>query len=310
MKNAEDKHHHVDSIDTTGFRLLITLMLNFIIPVIQLIGGVYGRSMALISDATHNFSDFTAVLISYVAYRVGQRGASTKHTFGYWRAEIMAALLNVTILVGASVYIVYEACQRLFNPETVSGLVVVWIAGVGVIGNGLSAWLLHKDARHSLNVRGAFLHMLGDLFTSVAVLVGGVVLIFKPWYWLDPVLSLLIVYFIMKNCWGILKEAGGILMNATPAGINIEEVKEILEQISGVCGVHYLHAWNLSSSSIAFSCHIVVSDQLISDTETLAKTIRKTLLDRFGIDHPILQFETSQCGNGTILCACNGNKSG
>jgi len=312
MKNAEDsvyegKHQHIDSIDSTGFRLLITLMLNFIIPVIQVIGGLYANSMALISDATHNFSDFTAVLISYVGYRIGQRRPSAQHTFGYWRAEIMAALLNVAILVGASVYIVYEASQRLFNPETVTGLVVVWIAGVGVIGNGLSAWLLHKDAKHSLNVRGAFLHMLGDLFTSVAVLVGGIVLIFKPWYWLDPVLSLLIVYFIMKNCWGILKEASGILMNATPAGIDIEEVKETLEQIPGVCGVHYLHAWNLSSSSIAFSCHIVVLDQPVSNTENLAKTIRETLLNRFDIDHPILQFETSQCGNGTILCEISGN---
>ncbi|MCD4763000.1 MAG: cation diffusion facilitator family transporter [Desulfobacterales bacterium] len=311
MKNDEDsvhegKHQHIDSIDSTGFRLLITLMLNFIIPVIQLIGGVYANSMALISDATHNFSDFIAVLISYVGYRVGQRGASAKHTFGYWRAEIMAALLNVAILVGASVYIVYEASQRLFNPEPVTGLVVVWIAGVGVIGNGFSAWLLHKDARHSLNIRGAFLHMVGDLLTSVAVVVGGMVLIFKPWYWLDPVLSLLIVYFILKNCWGILKEAGGILMNATPAGIDIEEVKETLEQIPGVCGVHYLHAWNLSSSSIAFSCHIVVSDQPVSQTETLARTIRETLLNRFGIDHPVLQFETSQCGNGSTLCEISG----
>lgn len=312
MKNAGDsihegKHQHIDSIDSTGFRLLITLMLNFIIPVIQLIGGVYGRSMALISDATHNFSDSIAVLISYVGYRVGQKSVSVQHTFGYWRAEIMAALLNVAILVGASIYIVYEACQRLFNPEIVSGLVVMFIAGVGVIGNGFSAWLLHKDAKHSLNVRGAFLHILGDLLTSIAVLVGGIVLIFKPWYWLDPILSLLIVYFIMKNCWGILKEASGILMNATPAGIDIEEVKKTLEKITGVCGVHYLHAWNLTSSSIAFSCHIVVSDQLVSDTETLAKTIRETLFNRFGIDHPILQFETSQCGNGTVLCEISGN---
>jgi len=311
MKNDEDsvhegKHQHIDSIDSTGFRLLITLMLNFIIPVIQLIGGVYANSMALISDATHNFSDFIAVLISYVGYRIGQREPSAQHTFGYWRAEIMAALLNVAILVGASVYIVYEASQRLFNPEPVTGLVVVWIAGVGVIGNGFSALLLHKDARHSLNIKGAFLHMVGDLLTSVAVLVGGMVLIFKPWYWLDPVLSLLIVYFILKNCWGILKEAGGILMNATPAGIDIEEVKETLEQIQGVCGVHYLHAWNLSSSSIAFSCHIVVLDQPVSNTETLAKTIRETLLNRFGIDHPVLQFETSQCGNGSTLCEISG----
>jgi cobalt-zinc-cadmium efflux system protein len=316
MKDAEDsvpedKHQHVDSIDTTGTRLLITLVLNFIIPVIQVIGGVYARSMALISDATHNFSDFTAVLISYIGYKIGRRGASAQQTFGYWRAELMATLLNVAILVGASAYIIYGSFHRISSPESVSGWIVVWIAGVGVIGNGLSALLLHKDAKHSLNVRGAFLHMLGDLLASVAVLFGGIVLIFKPWYWLDPVLSLLIVYFILKNCWGILKEAGGILMNATPSGINIEEVKETLEEIPGVCGVHYLHAWNLSSSSIAFSCHVVVSDQLISQTETLAKTIRKKLFSRFGIDHPVLQFETSQCGNGTILCEIpvNGPKS-
>jgi len=314
MKDAEDsvhegKHQHVDSIDTTEFRLLITLVLNFIIPVVQVIGGIYANSMALISDATHNFSDFTAVLISYIGYKIGQKGASAHQTFGYWRAELMAALLNVAILGGASAYILYEACQRLFNPETVSGWIVVWVAGVGVIGNGLSAWLLHKDAKHSLNVRGAFLHMLGDLLTSVVVLLTGIIFIFKPWYWLDPVLSFFIVCFILKNCWGILKEASGILMNATPSGINIEEVKKTFEQIPGVRGVHYLHAWNLSSSSIAFSCHVVVLDQPISQTETLANTIRETLLHRFGIDHPILQFETSECGNGSTLCGISCNET-
>lgn len=314
MKSAEDnvhevKHQHINSKDTTGTRLLITLVLNFIIPIIQVIGGFYGRSMALISDATHNFSDFTAILISYIGYKIGRRGASAQQTFGYWRAELMATLLNVAILVGASAYIIYGSFHRIFSPESVSGWIVVWIAGVGVIGNGLSAWLLHKDAKHSLNVKGAFLHMIGDLLTSVAVLFSGIVLIFKPWYWLDPVLSLLIVYFILKNCWGILKEAGGILMNATPSGIDIEEVKKTLDKIPGVDGVHYLHAWNVSSSSIAFSCHVVVSDQPVSNTETLAKTIRKTLLDRFSIDHPILQFETSQCGNGSTLCGISCNET-
>ncbi len=277
-------------------------MLNFIIPVIQLIGGVYANSMALISDATHNFSDFIAVLISYVGYRVGQRGASAKHTFGYWRAEIMEALLNVAILVGASIYIVYEASQRLFNPETVTGLVVVWIAGVGVIGNGFSAWLLHRDAKQNINIRGAFLHMLGDMLTSVVVLISGAILIFKPWYWLDPLLSLMIVIFILKNCWDIVKEATSVLMNATPRGIDIAQVKNFLEKIPEVCAVHYLHAWNVSSSSIAFSCHVEVDDQAVSLTEVLGEKIRHELYHRFGIDHPILQFETVQCGNGGLLC--------
>ncbi|MBW1715591.1 MAG: cation transporter [Deltaproteobacteria bacterium] len=207
--------------DTSGARLLVTLVLNFIIPVAQVIGGLYAHSMALISDATHNFSDFTAVLISYVAYRIGKRGASARNTFGYRRVEIMAAMANVVILLGAAAFIVYEAIQRFQHPEEVLGQVVMWMATIGILGNGFSAWLLHRDAKHSLNVRGAFLHMLGDLLTSVVVLISGIILIFRPWYWLDPLLSILIVIFILKNCWTILKEASGILMNATPAGLNL-----------------------------------------------------------------------------------------
>ncbi len=305
-------HHHVDVEETSGARLLVTLVLNLIIPVAQVIGGVFAHSVALISDATHNFSDFAAILIAYFAFRIGKKGASVRSTFGYRRAEVMAALINVVILIAAAVFIVYEAIARFHHPEAVLGRVVILMAGIGILGNGFSAWLLHRGSKRSLNVRGAFLHMMGDLLTSVAVLVTGIVLLFKPWYWLDPVLSLLIVLFILKNCWSILKEATGILMNATPRGVDIEEIKGCLECVPGVCGAHYLHAWNVSSSSIAFSCHVQVDDQLVSDTETLAQTIRHELYHRFGIDHPILQFETVQCGNGGALCeiACGSTSQG
>ena len=149
--------------------------------------------------------------------------------------------------------------------------------------------------------------MLGDFLFSVAVLFNGLVLIFKPWYWLDPLISLVIVIFILKSCWSILKAAGGILMNATPEGLNLEEIKEFLEQMPGVCGIHYLHAWNISSSSIGFSCHVEVLDQLISKTEKIRERIHHELFHRFGIDHPVLQFETTECGNGGILCEISSN---
>jgi len=302
-------HHHVDMEDTSGSRLLLTLALNFVIPVAQVIGGVYAHSMALISDATHNFSDFVAVLIAYIAHRIGKKGASFQNTFGYKRAEILAATINVAILVAASAFITYGAIERFYHPQAVFGSVVILLAGVGILGNGISAWLLHRDSKHSLNVRGAFLHMLGDLLTSVMVLVSGVVLMFRPWYWLDPLLSVLIVLFILKNCWSILKASAGILMNATPEGLNLGEIKNFLEQIPGVCGTHYLHAWNISASSIGFSCHVEVLDQRVSKTEKLGETIRHELFHRFGIDHPILQFETGSCGNGGVLCeiSCGGN---
>lgn len=294
--------HTFDGEDTSGARLLITLVINLLIPAAQVAGGLYANSMALISDAVHNFSDFTAILIAYFAFRIGKKGASPQNTFGYKRAEILGAAVNVALLVAASVFILYEAFERFRHPQPVIGQIVIYLAAVGILGNGLSAWLLHRDSKHSLNVRGAFLHMVGDMLTSVLVLLNGIILIFRPWYWLDPLLSFLIVLFILKNCWTILRDATGILMNATPRNLDLEEIKEAVQAIPGVCGVHFLHAWNVSSSSIAFSCHVEVADQPLSRTEPLAEKIRHELFHRFGIDHPILQFETLQCGNGGLLC--------
>jgi len=302
-------HHGPPPQDTTGPRLLATLALNLIIPTAQIIGGLLANSVALISDAVHNFSDFTALLISYIAFRIGRRGATVFNTFGYRRAEIMAALINVLLLAAASGVILFHAVERFFHPQAVDGFIVIILAGVGVVGNGLSAWLLHRDAAHSLNVRGAFLHMLGDLLTSVAVLVNGILLLFYPWYWLDPLLSVFIVVFILKNGWALLRESTAVLMNATPFDIDLEKVGAYLANLPGVSGVHYLHAWRVSSSSTAFSCHVVVPDQPLSGTEQLAGQIRHELLHRFRIDHPVLQFETADCGQGTLLCemACNGS---
>jgi len=295
-------HHHSLSENSTGTRLLITLALNFIIPVVQVIGGIAAHSMALISDATHNFSDFTAILISYIALKIGKKGASLQNTFGYRRAEILAAMLNVAILFGASAIIVYGAFQRLQNPEIVSGGLVMAIAAIGVIGNGFSAWLLHRDAKNSVNVRGAFLHMMGDMLTSVVVLLNGLILVYKPWYWLDTILSVMIVIFIVKNCWSILKESTAILMNATPWSLDIQAVQTFLQNFPDISGVHYLHAWSLGSSGVAFSCHVVVEDQPISQTQQLREKISHSLLQEFGIDHPVLQFETNACGNGNLFC--------
>lgn len=303
-------HHHGTIPDTSGSRLLITLALNFLIPAIQVVGGIYAHSIALISDAAHNFSDFMAVLIAYIANRIGRRGASEGFTFGYRRAEILAAALNVMLLFGVSVFLVYEAFQRILHPEPVVAKLVIAVAGVGILGNGISAWLLHKDSGHNLNVRGAFLHMLGDLFTSVAVAVTGAVLIYMPWYWLDPALSALIALFIIRNCWSIMKEAVCILMNGTPGGLNLHRIKEAIESMPGIKNVHYLHAWNLCSSSVAFSCHVVVPDQRLSQIEDLSRNVRHRLLEQFGIDHPVLQFETGECGGGDMFCelSCrNGN---
>jgi cobalt-zinc-cadmium efflux system protein len=298
-----DHHHDAPSLsESISTRLLITLVLNFIIPAAQLAGGFLANSVALMSDAVHNFSDFTAIFISYISLRISRKGASVRHTFGFQRAEIIGALINVAILIGAVIFILYEALGRIYHPQSVSGKIVILLAGAGILGNGFSALLLYNDSKHNLNIRGAFLHMIGDCLTSVAVLIVGGILMIKPWYWLDPVLSFLIAVFILKNCWEVLTEAVAILMNAVPKGLDLKRVQEYLESRPEIESAHYLHAWNLGSRGIAFSCHLTVSDQKISDTEVLAEKIRHHLFHQFGIDHPVIQFETNKCGNGKMLC--------
>lgn len=304
----EPHGHGLEVHEVSGSRLLLTMLLNLLIPSAQVAGGILANSVALLSDAVHNFSDFAALLIAYIAWRVGRRGATTRHTFGFRRVEILAALLNVLLLVGACSVILWEAIQRFRHPQEVSGAWVMALAAVGVVGNGFSAWLLHRDAAHNLNVRGAFLHMVGDLLTSVAVLINGAVLLFKPWTWLDPLLSLVIVALILKNCWGVLQEAVAVLMNAAPRHVDIAHVKEALEAVPGVLNAHYLHAWQVSSSSIAFSCHLVIEDQKLSQGEQVRRQAAEALRRRFGIDHAIIQLETLCCGNGSLLCegSCHG----
>jgi cobalt-zinc-cadmium efflux system protein len=294
-------HNHNHS-ETFGKHLLWSMVINLLIPAAQMVGGLFAGSVALISDAVHNLGDFTALLVAFVANKVGSAEPSMRHTFGLRRMEIFAAVINAALLGGAAVYIAVEAMERLSSPEPVAVDLVACLALVGVVGNGLSAWLLHRDSEKNLNARGVFLHMVGDLLTSVAVLVGALAMHFMNIPWLDPVLSLAIVAYILLNSFSLLKDAVHVLMNGTPRGLDLEAVKTELESLNQVKSIHYLHAWSMGNQSVAMTCHVVVPDQLISATETLSKAIGEKLLDRFGIDHPVLQFETHVCGQGALLC--------
>jgi len=278
------------------------MVINLIIPIVQIWGGIVSGSMALISDALHNLSDFISLVINYAALLIGKRGPSHKQTFGYKRVEIFAALISVAILYAAGVYIAIEAWHRFFSPQPISGQIVIWIALFGFAGNIFSALILHSGAKVNLNMKSAFLHMLADAATSLAVVALGIIWLFKPWYWLDPVLSWLIVAIIIYSGWGILKDSFLILMNATPTGINLNEIKNTLEAIEGIGEIHDLHVWNPSAESIALAAHITVPDQMLGKVDELAQKARTILLDKFNIDHPTLQFESSTCQNGGLLC--------
>lgn len=304
-------HQHADSqcpghvhpgADNSGRILLATMAINLVIPLCQILGGIVAQSMAVISDALHNFSDFTGLLIAYGAYLIAKKPPSFRFSFGFRRAEILSALLNVALLLGASLFILFEAFSRIRDPEPISAPLVIVLAGIGIAGNGVSAFLLYRESAHSLNIRGAFIHMVGDLVTSLAVLVSGVVIAVWPLYWIDPLLSMLIVVFILKSSWSVLRDSGRILMEATPPEIRLDNVHSALMAFPEVYHVHDLHVWSVGFQSVFLTCHLVVDDQKLSEKEDLASRIRKDMEERFGVNHMVMEFEHTSCGHDDLLC--------
>jgi len=308
MTTHQHKHDHQE--ESWGKRLVASMIMNLIIPAVQIYGGILSGSMALISDALHNLSDFITLIINYAALIIGKRGPTLKQTFGYKRMEIFATLISVALLYGAAFYIAFEALQRFRNPQPIAGQMVIWIALLGFIGNVLSALLLHAGAKVNMNMKSAFLHMMADAATSLGVATLGVLWLYKPWYWLDPVFSWLIVVMIFYSGWGLIKDSFLILMNATPSQIDLEDIREALESIDGISEIHDLHVWNMSGESIALAVHITVPDQMLGCVDQLAVKVRTVLADKFKIDHPTLQFECNSCNHGQLLCCvpANGHK--
>ena len=278
------------------------MVMNLIIPAVQIYGGIISGSMALISDALHNLSDFVSLVINYAALAIGKRGPTHEQTFGYQRVEILATLISVGLLYGTGFYIAIEAWHRLNHPQPIAGQLVIWIALLGFAANIISALMLSSGSKVNLNMKSAFFHMLSDAATSLVVAVLGITWLFKPWFWLDPVFSWLIVGMIFYSGWGLLKDSILILMNATPPGINLHDIQKILESLEGVTEIHDLHVWNPSAENIALAVHLTVPDQKLSSVDELAGKIRTILWEQFKIDHPILQFETNSCDNGKLLC--------
>ena len=302
MSTHQHQHHNHEEA-SWGKRLAVSMIMNLIIPAVQIYGGIISGSMALISDALHNLSDFVSLVINYAALLLGRRGPTHQQTFGYKRVEIFATLISVGLLYGTGFYIAIEAWHRFLNPQPIAGQLVIWIALLGFTGNFMSALMLRAGSKVNLNMKSAFLHMLSDAATSLIVAILGIIWLYKPWFWLDPVFSWLIVAMILFSGWGLIKDSILILMNATSEGINLSDIQKSLESIEGIKEIHDLHVWNPSAENIALAVHITVPDQMLSTVDELAEKIRRILYEKFRIDHPILQFESNSCDNAKLLCS-------
>ncbi len=286
-------HNHKSEFSEKN--LFITMALNFFISIAEVIGGILSGSLSLISDALHNFSDGIAIIITYIAMRLSKRPKTSKYTFGLKRAEILAAIINASTLIIISFFLIREAIERFYNPSQITGSLMLIVATLGLLANVIGTLLLKKGSENNLNIRAAYFHLLSDAVSSLAVIIGAIFIIYYKIYWIDPLLTILISLYILKETYEIVKESIDILMMSNPERIDLDEIKNIVEKIPGVINIHHIHLWKLNDIETHFEAHIEVEDMQVSGTAVIQELIEQALHDRYEINHTTLQFECDKC---------------
>ncbi|MGE0021925.1 MAG: cation diffusion facilitator family transporter [Draconibacterium sp.] len=294
-------HSHSDGSVTSEKNLFLTMGLNFIITIAEVIGGLVSGSLSLISDALHNFSDGIAIIISYIALRLSKKPNTARYTFGLKRAEIIAAIINASTLIIISFFLIKEAIERFSHPSPITGGIMLIVATVGLAANVIGTLLLKKGSESNLNIRAAYFHLLSDAVSSLAVIIGAVFIIFYKIYWIDPLLTILISVYILKETYSIVKESVEIVMMSSPHGIEINDVKTLVESIGGVKNIHHVHLWKMNDNDTHFEAHIEVEDMMVSETSKIQNLIEKKLHEKYEINHTTLQFECDRCDHKNII---------
>ena len=285
---SEHHHHH----DVSGKNLFITIVLNVIITLSQIVGGIFSGSLALLSDAMHNFSDVLALVIAYVANRLAARPNNESKTFGYKRAEILAALFNASVLIGIAIFLIIEAFHKFYHPEPVNSVWVIGLGTLSIVLNAASVLLIKDDSHDNMNIKAAYLHLLTDVMTSVAVVGGGVLMYYFGIFWVDPLISTLIALYLIWASYGLVKESSAILMQFTPEGIDVEEIVKAIEEESEIKNVHHIHIWKLNDHQINLEAHLDFNEDIsLSESNRVIDKLEKKLHDSFDVEHTTFQCE-------------------
>jgi len=276
--------------------LVAAILLNAAITAAEVIGGLLTGYLSLLADAIHNLSDVASLILAYLGEIGAARPSTKRSTYGYKRIEVMTAMISAVSLIVIAIYIFYEAYRRFLAPQQIENpTLLLIIAGIGLLGNLLSIWVLHASKDSSLNFKTAFLHMLYDALSSVAVIIGAIVIIKTGWNYLDPILSILIGLMILWSSFKVVKEATMIFMEAVPEHLDTDTVAAEIEKHPLVCSIHHLHIWSLSSTSVALSCHIVIQDADYTRAPEVIYELSRTMQDKFRIDHCTIQAEKDYC---------------
>ena len=288
-KNDSHGHSHPD---LKGKKLLLSILLNIGITVAQVIGGFISGSLSLLSDALHNFSDVLSLVVSYIADRYSKKDASVTKTFGYKRAEIIAAFVNSATLIIVAVYLIYEAILRFKDPHTIESGLVIWLAILGIVFNGFSVLLLFKESKSNMNMRSAYLHLLTDMAASVAVLIGGLLMKYFEWFWVDSLLTLLIALYLIVMGYGLLKSSFKVLMLFTPDDLSLEVIHDAVCKIPEVKNIHHMHIWQLNEQETHLEAHVDFhKDITLSQFDAVLTKVEEVLFHDFGINHVTIQPE-------------------
>jgi len=293
---------HNDHELPTGRNLLISNLMNLIITVSEIVGGIVSGSLALLADAFHNATDTLAGVLALWTLHLGRRAHDEQYTFGYRRAEILSAGINAGAMAVISLILFREAYERFLHPVPIKGGIMLVVALVGLVANFVSVLLLHRSAGESLNIRGAYLHLLSDTLSSVGVVVGGIVVIVWHVTWVDPLVTVLVAAWVLKEAFSVVREAGGILMERAPIGLELARLEADICALSHVKDLHHIHVWQVSDTETMFEGHVNVEDISVSETGPIRAQIQDLLHTKYGITHATLQFEFECCkGSGLIV---------
>ncbi len=292
MSQSHSHFHDHSHPDLKGTKLLLSILLNIVITVAQVIGGLISGSLSLLSDALHNFSDVLSLSVSYVADRYSKKDASVEKTFGYKRAEIIAAFVNSATLIIVAIYLIYEAILRFSNPQAIESGLVIWLAVLGIAVNGFSVLLLYKDSKSNMNMRSAYLHLYTDMAASVAVLIGGLLMKYFEWFWVDSLLTLLIALYLIVMGYSLLKSSYKVLMLFTPDDLSLEVINEAICKIPEIKNVHHMHIWQLNEQETHLEAHIdFYEDVTLTQFDSVLINVEEMLYHEFGINHVTIQPE-------------------
>lgn len=282
-----DHHHH--EINSLNKAFIIGIILNLIFVVAEFIAGFWFNSLGLLSDAGHNLGDVASLVLAMLAFRLAKVHPTSSYTYGYKKSTVLVSLLNAVILLVAVGIIIAESIGKLFHPQPVAGDAIAWVAGIGVVINGVTAWLFMKDKDKDLNVKGAYLHMAADALVSIGVVASGLLIARTGWYIVDPIIGLIIAVIIVYSTWGLLRDSIRLSLDGVPSGTNPEKVARLISSVSGVKNVHHLHIWAISTTETALTAHVFINNA--SMMESIKQEIKEKLLSS-GIGHATLEFET------------------